>query len=103
MLFLTGRAPDYAAPNYVRSELFPIKYNENKGMAFALGMAADTDGKIIESGRKISIKGARKIILYFVTETGFESFDKMPVTDTGLIKQNVLSVSAEFVNVNMKN
>ena len=96
MLFLTGRAPDYAAPNYVRSELFPIKYNENKGMAFALGMAADTDGKIIESGKKITIKGARVITLYFVTETGFESFDKIPVTDTGLIKQKCFKRLSEI-------
>lgn len=87
MLFLTGRAPDYAAPNYVRSELFPIKYNKNKGMAFAIGMAVNTDGKIKESKHKITIKGARTITLYFVTETGFKSYNKMPVTNTEAIKK----------------
>lgn len=91
MMFITGHAPDYVAPNYLRNEIFPVKYNENKGMAFALAMAADTDGNIESSSKKITIKNARVITLYFVTETGFKKFDEMPITDTDTVKQKCIS------------
>ena len=80
-LFICGNAPDYAAPNYLFHELYPIRYNEKKGMAFCLGLKAVTDGSI-KNGRKcLKIKNATELTLFFVTETGFSGFDRMPVTD----------------------
>ncbi len=79
---LYGNAPDYAAPNYLRTELFPIKYNEKKGMAFCLCAQIYTDG--VSESRKSSVKitDATELTMYFKTETGFNGFDKMPCTDT---------------------
>ena len=85
MLTLCGNAPDYVAPNYLRTELFPVKYNEKKGMAFSLCAQIDTDG--VSEPRKSSIKiiNATELTIYFATATGFNGFDKMPSTDTNAV------------------
>ncbi|MGN0570554.1 MAG: glycosyl hydrolase family 95 catalytic domain-containing protein [Candidatus Fimenecus sp.] len=86
-LFLTGNAPDYAAPNYLVKELYPIRYNEHKGMAFCLGVQVQTNGAVHCGKRGIKIKNATAMTLYFVTSTGFSGFDKMPETDRNTIMQ----------------
>lgn len=84
-LMLYGNAPDYAAPNYLRTELFPIKYNEKKGMAFCLCAQIFTDGMLISRKRSLKIAGASEVTVYFATATGFNGFDKMPCTDTNAV------------------
>ncbi|MGN0539880.1 MAG: glycosyl hydrolase family 95 catalytic domain-containing protein [Candidatus Fimenecus sp.] len=86
-LFLTGNAPDYAAPNYLVKELYPIRYNEHKGMAFCLGAQVETNGAVHRGKYGIKIKSATELTLYFVTATGFLSFDKMPETDRTAVMQ----------------
>lgn len=81
-LTLCGNAPDYAAPNYLRTELFPIKYNEKKGMAFCLCAQIFTDGTLINRKHSLKITDATELTVYFATETGFNGFEKMPCTDT---------------------
>lgn len=80
-LNLTGNAPDYVAPNYLLKERNPIKYNEGRGMAFALRAEAETDGEKISKGKKLVIKNATEIIIRFATATGFKSYNEMPDTD----------------------
>lgn len=84
-LMLYGNAPDYAAPNYLRTELFPIKYNEKKGMAFCLCAQIFTDGTLINRKHSLKIAGASEVTVYFATATGFNGFDKMPCTDTNAV------------------
>ena len=84
-LMLYGNAPDYAAPNYLRTELFPIKYNEKKGMAFCLCAQIFTDGMLISRKHSLKIAGASEVTVYFATATGFNGFDKMPCTDTNAV------------------
>ncbi|MGN0447970.1 MAG: glycosyl hydrolase family 95 catalytic domain-containing protein [Acutalibacteraceae bacterium] len=88
---LTGNAPDYAAPNYLRGELNPIKYNEGKGMAFCLRAEVETDGKIVYGKDNIAIKNATEAVLYFVTATGFQGYDKMPQTERRLQKEKCIT------------
>lgn len=85
-LFLLGNAPDYAAPNYLRTELHPIRYNAHKGMAFCLQTQACTDGELTYGKNFISVKNATELTLYFVTATGFKGFDKMPETSRDVVK-----------------
>lgn len=80
-LYLTGNAPDYAAPNYLRTETNPIRYNEGKGMAFAMGIKIVTDGEICGGKDSVTVKNAKEVILYVTTATGFKGYDKMPETD----------------------
>lgn len=84
-LMLYGNAPDYAAPNYLRTELFPIKYNEKKGLAFCLCAQIFTDGMLISRKHNLKIAGASEVTVYFETATGFNGFDKMPCTDTNAV------------------
>lgn len=86
-LFLLGNAPDYAAPNYLRTELYPIRYNEKKGMAFCLQAQVQTNGEIYCKNNQIKVKKATELTLYFVTATGFNSFDIMPETNRNAVKQ----------------
>lgn len=87
-LLLSGNAPDYAAPNYLFHELYPIRYNKKKAMAFCLGVKVFTNG-CVKGGRKgLKIKNATELTLYFVTETGFLGFDKMPETDRSVVRLN---------------
>lgn len=84
-LTLYGNAPDYVAPHYLPEERSPVKYNENKGMAFCLCVRIYTDGVIESENNCVRISDASEITLYFASATGFESFDKMPVTDTDFV------------------
>ena len=86
-LFLFGNAPDYAAPNYLRTELHPIRYNDKKGMAFCLQTQVQTNGKICRNSNHIKVKNATELTLYFATATGFNGFDKMPETSRNTGKQ----------------
>lgn len=85
MLTLYGNAPDYIAPNYLRTELFPVKYNEKKGMAFCLCAQAYTDGYTENKGNFLKITNATELTIYFATATGFNGFDKMPSTDISAV------------------
>lgn len=77
-LNLAGNAPDYAAPNYLRSERRPIRYDEQKGMAFCLRTEIDTDGTVQYRRKKAIIRNAKTVTLYFTTATGFRGFDQRP-------------------------
>lgn len=81
VLTICGNAPDYAAPNYLRTKLFPVRYNEKKAAAFCLALKAVTDGKTEMRGNKLVVKDATYMHLYAVTETGFKGYDKMPDSD----------------------
>ena len=86
-LFLLGNAPDYAAPDYLRTELHPIRYNEKKGMVFCLQIQVQTNGEICCKSNQIKVKNATELTLYFATATGFNGFDKMPETSRNTVKQ----------------
>lgn len=103
MLFLYGNAPDYAAPNYLRTELFPVKYNEKKGMDFCLCAQVDTDGTIQSRKNQLKIFNATELTIYFAVKTGFNGFDKMPSTDTGVVirkcKSHLLGIDKNYDNL----
>ena len=103
MLFLYGNAPDYAAPNYLRTELFPVKYNEKKGMAFCLCAQVDTDGTIQSRKNQLKIFNATELTIYFAVKTGSNGFDKMPSTDTGVVirkcKSHLLGIDKNYDNL----
>ncbi|MGN0542944.1 MAG: glycosyl hydrolase family 95 catalytic domain-containing protein [Acutalibacteraceae bacterium] len=90
-LFLLGNAPDYAAPNYLIKERYPIRYNEKKGMAFCLQAQVQTDGKIKCGKSSVRVKNATELTLYFATATGFNGFDKMPETSRKAVKQKCIA------------
>lgn len=90
-LFLLGNAPDYAAPNYLRTERNPIRYNEQKGMAFGLQTQVITNGNIRSGKKYIKVKNATELTFYFVTATGFNDFDEMPETNRNIVKEKCKS------------
>ncbi|MGN1328523.1 MAG: glycosyl hydrolase family 95 catalytic domain-containing protein [Eubacterium sp.] len=91
-LFLSGNAPDYAAPNYLFTEIYPIRYNKRKGMAFCLQTNVQTNGNINCYKNYINVNNATEMTLYFVTATGFKAFDKMPETSRNIVKEKSKAV-----------
>lgn len=91
-LFLLGHAPDYAAPNYLRTELHPIRYGEKKGMAFCLQTRVQTNGTVHAGKAALQVKNATELVLYFATATGFNGFDQMPLTDQQAVRQRCQAV-----------
>ncbi len=86
-LFLLGNAPDYAAPNYLRTERHPIHYEEKKGMAFCLQTRVQTDGRVRARKAALQVQNATEVVLYFVTATGFNGYDQMPQTAQTAVQQ----------------
>lgn len=80
-LNLSGNAPDYVAPNYLLKECRPIKYDDGRGMSFALRAEVITNGKKIMKGKKLLIENASEITICFATSTGFKSYKETPDTD----------------------
>ncbi|MGN0534026.1 MAG: glycosyl hydrolase family 95 catalytic domain-containing protein [Eubacterium sp.] len=85
-LFLLGNAPDYAAPHYLFKEIYPIRYNRKKGMAFCLQTQVQANGTIISGKSSVTVKNATELTLYFATSTGFNGFNKMPETSRKKVK-----------------
>ena len=96
VLTVSGNAPDYAAPNYLRTQTFPIRYDEGKAAAFALALKAVTDGEVKCVGnKKLRISKATYVRIYAVTRTGFKGYAAMPETDSAKICDEALRALAE--------
>lgn len=95
MLILSGNAPDYAAPNYLIGELFPIRYNEGKAMAFCLITKVVSDGEVIFTGKSIKVRNATYVNIYSRTGTGFKGYDKMPQTDRNTVVEECMAGFSE--------
>lgn len=61
-ILLSGRAPSYVAPNYFSCEE-PVRYEENKGLSFGIGLEVKTTGQVKIGARGIQIVGADEVIL----------------------------------------
>ena len=88
---ISGNAPDYAAPHYMRDVKRPIRYDEGKAAAFALALKAETDGTVQCKGNKLRISKATYVRLYAVTRTGFRGYASMPETDCGQILDEAIA------------
>lgn len=86
VLYVCGNAPDYAAPNYLVTRVFPVRYNEGKAAAFCLAVKVDTDGEIVVSRGRLAVEGATYAHFYAVTETGFRGYDRMPESSIDKVK-----------------
>lgn len=92
VFLLCGRAPDVALPNYLRKEMFPIRYNEGKAMAFALAVVAQSDGKVCYKRNGIKVKNASFVHFYFVTHTGFKDYKSMPESDVYVVAKECAAI-----------
>lgn len=90
ILSIFGNAPDYAAPNYLRTHLCPIHYNDGKSMAYCMSVKVVTDGSITTYNKKLKVVDATYIVLYAKTKTGYLSWDKMPIHDVETVKEKCI-------------
>lgn len=84
MLVISGRAPVYAAPNYYETK-DPIRYEEGKGIRFALALkVVSPTGTIRKDDRGIHIEGTREVVLYLSGGTDFSSENLLKETEGAL-------------------
>lgn len=77
---LTGKAPTYCAPSYLRSET-PIVYSEaeGRGMRFAARLEVlHSDGQLTIADRSLRVQGAGELVLAISAATGFRGYQMAP-------------------------
>ncbi len=80
-IVLVGQAPDHVVPSYKGPMPDAVKYNDLLGMAFALVTRVKTDGATSSSQKGYEIKGAKEMVIYATTATGFTAYNEVPIND----------------------
>jgi alpha-L-fucosidase 2 len=82
-ILLTGKAPSYSAPNYLRTDA-PIKYSDKpgEGMYFAVALHVVPTGGTARSNPdgSLTLKGARSAVLHLGIATGYKGYAVAPDT-----------------------
>ena len=78
---LVGQAPDHVVPSYMGPVPNAVQYNDLLGMSFALVSRIKTDGTTTYSQKGYEVTGAKEMVIYATTATGFISYDKVPEND----------------------
>ena len=79
-LLMTGKAPQHADPNYLRSGN-PLVYGE-EGMTFAARLAVrQSGGSVKVEGDRLRVSGADEVLLVFCGATSFNGYDRSPALE----------------------
>ncbi|OAX51043.1 glycoside hydrolase family 95 protein [Paenibacillus sp. AD87] len=104
-LTLFSRCPSHVESNYFRDHPESVIYEEDRGTAYAMRLAATATGKNAEvtvmDGR-LHIQGADQVIFYLTAATAFEGYDVMPVKDGVLLDQECREVITKAMAYGMK-
>ena len=90
-LVISGCAPDYAAPNYLITKPFPIRYDKGQSTAFCLAVKVDTDGKVKYTAKSIVVEKATYANIYSMTGTGFKGYSVQPVHDRRIVADETVA------------
>lgn len=89
-LTLFSRCPSHVESNYFRDHPESVIYEEDRGTAYAMRLAATATGKNAEISvmdERLHIQGADQVIFYLAAATAFEGYDVTPVKDGLLLDQ----------------
>lgn len=76
-LEISGRAPDYAAPNYYQCEN-PIRYEAGKGIRFGIALSVVLkSGSVVKQDAGIKIITHEDFYVFLTAETNFENCDNL--------------------------
>ncbi len=104
-LTLFSRCPSHVESNYFRDHPESVIYEEDRGTAYAVRLAATATGKNAEisvmEGR-LHIQGADQVIFYLTAATAFEGYDVTPVKDDVLLDQECSEVINKAIAHGMK-
>ena len=80
-IVLQGQAPDHVVPSYMGPMPNAVKYNDLLGMSFALVARIKTDGDTTSSNKGYEVKGAKEMVIYATTSTGFTAHNEWPINN----------------------
>ena len=82
VLELAGRAPVYAAPNYLGEFEGALRYEDDGGMRFGTSVRVlETDGQVHQAQGRVRVQGATFATLVVAVATSYAGFDKDPGKD----------------------
>ncbi|KOY17112.1 glycoside hydrolase family 95 protein [Paenibacillus xylanivorans] len=104
-LTLFSRCPSHVESNYFRDHPESVIYEEDRGTAYAMRLAATATGKnaeiaVMDGG--LHIQGADQVIFYLAAATAFEGYDVAPVKDGVLLDQECRKVITKAMDHGMK-
>ncbi len=77
---MSGRAPVHIDPVYYKRDL--VRYEDNEGVGFEVQVRIISQGgSVSTTDSSIEVKDAESAVLYLVSATSFNGFDKMPGRD----------------------
>ncbi|MEK4055351.1 glycoside hydrolase family 95 protein [Paenibacillus sp. FSL F4-0087] len=104
-LTLFSRCPSHVESNYFRDHPESVIYEEDRGTAYAVRLAATATGKNFEISvmdGKLHIEGADQVVFYLAAATAFEGYDVTPVKDSMLLDQECSEVITKAMAHGMK-
>lgn len=104
-LTLFSRCPSHVESNYFRDHPESVIYEEDRGTAYAVRLAATLTGKNAEISvmdGKLHIQGADQVIFYLAAATAFDGYDVAPVKDSMLLDQECSEVITKAMAHGMK-
>jgi len=104
-LTLCSRCPSHVESNYFRDHPESVIYEEDRGTAYAVRLAATATGKNAEISvmdEKLHIQGADQVIFYLAAATAFDGYDVAPVKDSMLLDQECSEVITKAMAHGMK-
>ncbi|UPK43259.1 glycoside hydrolase family 95 protein [Paenibacillus pabuli] len=104
-LTLFSRCPSHVESNYFRDHPESVIYEEDRGTAYAVRLAATLTGKNAEIAirdGKLHIQEADQVVFYLTAATAFEGYDVAPVKEGVLLEQECVEVITKAMAHGMK-
>ncbi|WP_166238258.1 glycoside hydrolase family 95 protein [Paenibacillus turpanensis] len=94
-LVVAGRAPSHVDPNYYDTDT-PVQYGAvGSGMAFAGCLRVRNEGGVKRADAAgIHIQGADQAVLLFTAATGYQGFQRPPITDRDQVSAGARAMQA---------
>ncbi|MFC9712112.1 glycoside hydrolase N-terminal domain-containing protein [Paenibacillus sp. NPDC056933] len=99
-LTLFSRCPSHVESNYFRDHPESVIYEEDRGTAYAVRLAATAIGKLAKISvidGKLQVQGADQVTFYLAAVTSFESYDVMPVKEGALLEEECSDVITKAI------
>ena len=74
---MSGRAPVHMDPGYYKRDL--VTYDDNEGVSFDVKIRVVAEGgRVTSTDKAIEVRNASSVVLFLVSATSFNGFDKLP-------------------------
>ncbi|MFZ2656845.1 MAG: glycoside hydrolase family 95 protein [Victivallales bacterium] len=88
---MSGRAPVHIDPAYCKRDL--VSYDDNGGVAFDVKLRVVAEGgRVTSTDKAIEVRNASSVVLFLVSATSFNGFDKLPGKEGVVLEETTSSI-----------